>query len=66
MQMKALEEKINQKYETQAAFGLAVGWIPQKVYRMLNNLYEPKFGEAVQISKALDIPLNELASFFTQ
>ena len=65
MARQELAEKINQKYGTQAAFGLAVGWIPQKVYRMLNNQYDPKFCEAIQIGKALDIPLNELASFFT-
>lgn len=61
-----LEKKIAEKYGTQAAFGLSIGWIPQKVYRMLNVQYEPKFGEAVQISRALDIPLDELASFFAQ
>ncbi|MBQ7435034.1 MAG: helix-turn-helix transcriptional regulator [Oscillospiraceae bacterium] len=66
MQRQELADKINEKYGSQAAFGLAVGWIPQKVYRMLNNQYDPKFGEAIQIGKALGISLNELASFFTQ
>jgi len=66
MQRQALADVINKKFNSQAAFGLAVGWIPQKVYRMLNAQYDPKFCEAIQISNALDIPLNELASFFTQ
>ena len=66
MEREALEKRITEKYGSQAAFGLSVGWIPQKVYRMLNAQYEPKFGEAVKISRALDIPLDELASFFAQ
>lgn len=66
MMRAELESRITKKFGTQAAFGLSVGWIPQKVYRMLNMQYEPKFGEAVQISRALDITLDELASFFTQ
>lgn len=64
MQRQTLADKINEKFGSQAAFGLAVGWIPQKVYRMLNDQYDPKFGEAIKISNALEIPLNDLASFF--
>ena len=57
---------IRQKFKTDTAFGLAMGWIPQKVGRLKSGDYVPKFGEAVKMSHVLDISLDELASFFTQ
>lgn len=66
MKQNELENKIVEKYGSQAAFGLAIGWIPQKVYRMVNNMYEPKFSEAIKIGRALNVSIDELASFFTQ
>lgn len=66
MMRQALSNKINEKFNSQAAFGLSIGWVPQKVYRMLNEGYEPKFSEAVKISCALGISMDELVLFFEQ
>lgn len=66
MARELLIQQITRKYNSQAAFGLAIGWIPQKVHRMLNDQYTPKFSEAIEMSQALGISLDELASFFTQ
>lgn len=64
MPRQALIQKINEKFKSQAAFGLNIGWVPQKVYRMLYEGYEPRITEAEKISRALDISLEELAAFF--
>lgn len=55
---------IKRKFKTFAAFGLAIGWVPQRVTKLIRGAYIPKIGEAVDISRALDISLDELASFF--
>ncbi len=57
---------IREKFKTDAAFGIEIGWTTQKVSKMLNCAYIPKIGEAVSISRALGISLDELASFFAQ
>lgn len=66
MENNQLRGRIREKYKTAAAFGLAIGWTPQKVFKMINCDYIPKIGEAVSISRALGISLDELASFFAQ
>ena len=63
---QALRDSIRGKYKTDAAFGLAIGWVPQRVHKLVHCEYIPKIGEAVLISRALEISLDELASFFTQ
>ena len=63
---QALRDSIRGKYKTDAAFGLAIGWVPQRVHKLVHGEYIPKIGEAVLISRALEISLDELASFFTQ
>ena len=55
---------IRQKFNTFAAFGLAMGWVPQKVNRLTSGDYIPKVSEAAQMSRVLGISLDELASFF--
>lgn len=64
MQQERLCALIRQKFKTDTAFGLAIGWVPQKVNRFKNGEYIPKLSEAVRISRVADIPLDELASFF--
>ena len=64
MAIELLNNQIRSKFNTDAAFSMAIGWVPQKVSRMKNGEYIPKFTEAVKISRALDISLDELASFF--
>lgn len=56
---------IRSKFKTDAAFGLAMGWVPQKVSRLTNGDYIPKVGEAADMSRVLEVSLDELASFFT-
>ena len=58
--------KIREKFKTDAAFALAIGWTPQKVSKLTNGEYVPKLGEAVPMSRVLDVSLDELASFFAQ
>lgn len=53
-------------YKNDTAFGLAIGWTPQKVSKMFSGKYVPKLSEAKLISSALHISLDELAIFFTQ
>ena len=61
-----LSTQIRTKFNTDAAFSLAIGWTTQKVSRLKNGEYIPKVSEAVKISRALEISLDELASFFAQ
>ena len=65
MANERLCKQIRSKFKTDAAFGLAMGWVPQKVSKLTNGEYIPKVGEAAMMSRVLDIPLDELASFFT-
>ena len=55
---------IKRKFKTYAAFGLAIGWVPQRVHKLVRGVYIPKLSEAVDISRALEISLDELATFF--
>jgi hypothetical protein len=66
MSTERLCEKIRSKFKTDAAFGLAMGWVPQKVCKLTNGNYIPKIGEAARMSRVLDISLDELASFFSE
>ena len=56
--------QIREKFKTDAAFGLAMGWVPQKVSKLTSGRYIPKLGEAVTMSRVLGVSLDELASFF--
>lgn len=56
---------VKEKYRSDVAFGQALGWIPQKVFKMKKGKYIPKVSEAVEISKALDIDLETVANFFS-
>ena len=60
-----LRQMIREKFNSDAAFGLEIGWVPQKVHKFLSGNYILKLSEAVKISRALNISLDELASFFT-
>ena len=64
--MSNLNEIISAKFKTDAAFGMALGWTPQKVSKLKSGRYIPKFSDAVKISRVLEIPLEELANFFAQ
>ena len=66
MANEALNAKIREKFKTDAAFGFAMGWVPQKVSKMTKGNYVPKFDEAARMSRVLDVSLDELASFFAQ
>lgn len=66
MANEMLNTQIRSKFNTDAAFSIAIGWTTQKVSRLKNGDYIPKVSEAVKISRALEISLDELASFFTQ
>ena len=57
---------VRSKYKSDAAFGLSIGWTPQKTCKLMNGKYIPKIGEAADICRALGISLDELASFFAQ
>ena len=59
-----LHELIKERCGTDAAFARKIAWFPQKVYKMLYQGYVPRINEAVTISRALGITMDELASFF--
>ena len=61
-----LRKAVRKKFNTDAEFSLAIGWVPQKAHKMLSGIYIPKLSEAKKISNALGITIDELASFFTQ
>lgn len=66
MAIEMLSAKIRDKFKNDAAFSIAIGWTTQKVSRMKNGEYIPKVNEAAKISRALDISVDELATFFAQ
>ena len=66
MANEMLTAKIREKFRTDAAFGLAMGWVPQKVSKMTRGNYIPKLSEAATMSRVLGVSLEELASFFAQ
>ena len=63
---EALNNAIREKFKTDSAFGLSIGWTPQKVHKLTHGEYIPKIGEAVIISRALDKSIDEVANFFEQ
>ena len=66
MTREGLCRRIRNKFKTDTAFAIAMGWTPQKVSKLKNGDYVPKLSEAVPMSRVLDITLDELASFFAQ
>jgi plasmid maintenance system antidote protein VapI len=66
MENNQIRTCIREKFKTDAAFGFAIGWTTQKVSKLVNGTYTPKISEAVRLSRALEISLDELASFFAQ
>lgn len=66
MENELLNSQIRNKFNTDAAFSIAIGWTTQKVSRMKNGQYVPKLSEAAKLSHALDISIDELASFFAK
>ena len=65
MENPILRQLVRTKFNSEAAFGLEIGWVPQKVHKFLSGAYIPKLSEAPNICHALDITIDELASFFT-
>ncbi len=66
MANETLGSLIHRKFNTDAAFSIAIGWTTQKVCKLKKGEYIPKVSEAVKISHALGISIDELAYFFTQ
>lgn len=66
MANERLCEQIRRKFKTDAAFGLAMGWVPQKVTKLISGSYIPKIGEAAKMGRVLEVSLDELASFFVE
>lgn len=66
MTRETLKEIVREKFTKSVAFGMKIGWTPQKVTKFLNGEYIPKLNEAVTISDALGISIDELASFFME
>lgn len=64
MSTERLCNQIRTKFKTDTAFGLAMGWTPQKVSKLTKGEYIPKLGEAADMSRVLEVSLDELASFF--
>lgn len=60
----SLSDMISTKFKTDAAFGIAMGWVPQKVSKLKSGKYIPKIGEAAKMSRVLDVSLETVASFF--
>lgn len=59
-----LRNAIREVYRTDSEFGMSIGWVPQRVSKMINGHYIPKITEAVKISDALHMPIDEFANFF--
>ena len=66
METMTIRELIRSKFKTDAAFALAMGWMPQKVTKLIQGIYVPKIGEAAKMSRVLSISLDDLVSFFPQ
>lgn len=64
--MNSISDLIGAKFKTDAAFGIAMGWVPQKVSKLKAGKYIPKIGEAAKMSWVLDVSLDDLASFYTR
>ena len=65
MENERLFEAIRSKYRTEAAFALAMGWVPQKLHKRKTGHYTPKFNEGVRMAWLLGTSVDDFASFFS-
>ena len=52
------------KFKSIAAFSDSIGWTRQKGSNIVNGITEPSLDDVNKMSKALDLPFEETASFF--
>ena len=63
---QALKAKILEHFPTLCSFGFSIGWVPQKVHRMVNESFVPKVTEARKICKELQITMDQLVDYFDE
>ncbi|MCL1873635.1 MAG: helix-turn-helix transcriptional regulator [Clostridiales bacterium] len=62
--VKALRGIIYTKFDSEANCAKAMGWHRQKLSKITNGTKIPDLFELEQLSKALDVPLSQLAKIF--
>ena len=61
-----LRSAIAEKFPSESAFGRAMGWPRQTVFKTIHGLRSPKLSEVNAMSVVLDRSVGEIISFFGQ
>lgn len=64
MSIHKLRQLIYQKYKSEAKMASALNWTRQHLNRITNGIKEPDIHEISELSKLLDIPVDEMIQFF--
>lgn len=59
-----LSALIHGKFRTDSDFAKELGWPRQRLYKIVNGIKSPSLDEAIEIAKALEEPLQEIADIF--
>lgn len=61
-----LRSAIAEKFPSESAFGRAMGWSRQMVFKTIHGQRSPKISDVNAMSVVLDRPVGEVISFFDQ
>lgn len=62
--IKGLRGAIYERFDSEAKFAQMLGWPRQKLNRITTGQREPTITEVNEIAVGLEIPVEEVASFF--
>lgn len=57
---------IHSRYSSESQLADRLGWSRQKLNRITNGKLEPDLNDTVALSKALGVPLTQIANIFLQ
>lgn len=63
---RTLRGVVYDRFPSMRAFSRAIGWDRTKTCNIINGNREPRVSDLSDMSQALNIPVEELASFFLQ
>lgn len=64
--IRALCGLIHNKYDFEIQLAREIGWSKQRLSRITTGIKKPDLSEVSTLSKALDVPFEQLANIFLQ